>query len=210
MVIGLTGSIGMGKSTVARMFKRLGVPVHEADACVHALLSPKGAAFDAVKKAFPKALIRGRLDRKLLGAIVFADPNAKSTLEGILHPLIRKDRKQFLQTARMQGHKLAVIDVPLLFETGIYKTVDHILVVTAPIAVQTRRVLARPNMTMTRLNAIRKAQWSDARKRANADTVINTANGYHATFAALKQKMVEWIDTPNQTKPPTPAKRKRG
>lgn len=177
----------MGKSVLAGQFKSLGIPVHEADSCVHELLSPTGKAFEAVKKAFPTAYIHGSLDRKVLGALIFNDKAAKTQLEAILHPLVRESRKEFLQNAQKQGHKLAVIDVPLLFETGIYKTVDHIITVTAPPDVQKQRVLSRPGMTEARFNAILSSQWPDAQKRAHAHTVIHTDRGLEATMADVKQ-----------------------
>lgn len=187
IVIGLTGSIGMGKSVLARQFRELGVPVHESDKCVHRLLAKGGAGVKPVAKLFPESLIKGAIDRKILGAIVFKNPAARKKLEKILHPLVRKDSDAFLKKHRQKGKKLAVLDVPLLFETKQEKRFDHIVCVTAPQFVQKSRVLSRPNMTESRLRSILKLQMPDAKKRRKSDTVIDTSKGYRSTKAAAKK-----------------------
>lgn len=187
IVVGLTGSIGMGKSVLARQLRSLKVPVHESDAAVHKLLGPGGAAVTAVGKAFPKSRKGRRIDRKILGEIVFEDPAARKKLEKILHPLVRRESNAFLKKCRQKGRKLAVLDIPLLFETHQESRFDHIICVTAPQFVQKRRVLSRKGMTPARLRAILKLQMSDAQKRKRADTVINTAHGYRSSLADVKR-----------------------
>lgn len=187
IVLGLTGSIGMGKSVLARQFRQLRIPVHEADAAVHRLLGPNGAAVAAVAKAFPATRARNAIDRKKLGVIVFADAAARKKLEKILHPLVRADSAKFLKLHRARRSKIAVLDIPLLFETCQTRRCDHILCVTAPQFVQKRRVLSRKGMTESRLAAVRKLQMADAVKRSRADTVINTAHGYGRTLAAARK-----------------------
>lgn len=191
IVVGLTGSIGMGKSVTARQLRRMGVPVHEADAAVHRLLGPGGAGVAAVARRFPQALKKNRIDRKALGAIVFADPSARRDLEAILHPLVRAESEEFLKRCRARRCPLAVLDVPLLFETRQQGRFDHILCVTAPYFVQKRRVISRPGMDESRLKAVLAIQLPDARKRRAADTVINTARGYRATRACIRKTIKE-------------------
>jgi dephospho-CoA kinase len=140
-----------------------------------------------VGKAFPQARKGKRIDRKILGSIVFNNPAARKKLEKILHPLVRKDSDKFLKLCRQKGRKLAVLDVPLLFETKQEKRFDHIICVTAPQFLQKQRVLSRPNMTESRLRAILKLQMPDAEKRRRADTVINTSLGYRATLVSVKK-----------------------
>ncbi len=187
IVIGLTGSIGMGKSAMARQLRRLGIPVHEADAAVHRLLGSGGAAVAQIAKKFPAARKGNAIDRKILGKIIFADAAARKELEKILHPLVRAESSKFLKLHRARRSKIAVLDIPLLFETRQMQRFDHILCVTAPQFVQKRRVLLRPNMTESRLRAVQQLQMPDAQKRRRADTVINTARGYRHTLAAAKK-----------------------
>jgi len=187
IVVGLTGSIGMGKSALARQIRTLKIPVHESDAAVHKLLGRGGKAVRPVARRFPAALKDNAIDRKILGRIVFADPQARRDLEKILHPLVRADSKEFIKLNRHKGCKLAVLDIPLLFETQQMRRFDHIICVTAPQFVQKRRVLSRPNMTESRLRAILKLQIPDAIKRRRADTVINTGAGYQSSLAAVKK-----------------------
>ncbi|HEY8963338.1 MAG TPA: dephospho-CoA kinase [Alphaproteobacteria bacterium] len=191
IVVGLTGSIGMGKSVLAAQFRRLKIPVHEADRTVHEILGTS----EAVKKAFPSAIANKKIDRKKLGQMVYADPKARKKLESILHPLVRADRKRWLGQMRAQGHAMAVIDVPLLFETGLDAWCDHVVCATAPAMVQKARVLKRPGMTEERLRAILQIQMPDAQKRKKSDTVINTARGYAATYRDLK-KLVASLKNP--------------
>ncbi|TRW15071.1 dephospho-CoA kinase [Glacieibacterium frigidum] len=184
IVIGLTGSIGMGKSTVAGMFRRLRVPVFDADATVHALQSPGGAALPAIEAAFPGTTSAAGLDRQKLGGIVFADKAALKRLEAIVHPLVGAAQAHFLQ--RWRRKPLVVVDQPLLFEMGGADKVDLVVVVSAPAEVQRARVLARPGMTAAKFEAILKQQLPDAEKRARADIVIPTGSGWHPTWRAVR------------------------
>ncbi len=174
IVLGLTGSIGMGKTKAARAFRRLGVPVFDADAAVHALLGPGGAAVDQVAEAFGAAAGAGGIDRTALGRRVFGNAAALEQLEGILHPLVRAREKRFLAAARRRRVPLVVLDIPLLFETGGEARCDAVAVVSAPPFVQRARVLGRPGMTPEKLSAIRARQMPDAEKRRRADFVIAT------------------------------------
>lgn len=184
IVIGLTGSIGMGKSTVAGMFRRLRVPVFDADATVHALQAPGGAALPAIEAAFPGTTSGEGLDRAKLGATVFGDAAALKRLEAIVHPMVGAAQATFL--ARYGRKPLVVLDIPLLFERGGSDKVDVVVVVSAPLAVQRARVLARPGMTPAKFEAILKQQLPDAEKRARADVVIPTGDGWHPTWRAVR------------------------
>jgi dephospho-CoA kinase len=186
-VLGLTGSIGMGKTTAALLLQRLGVPVHDADAAVHGLLSQGGAAVSAVGAAFPGTVREGAIDRKALGARVFADAEAMRRLERILHPLVRQDSARFLKRARRAGARVAVLDVPLLFETGRDRDCDATLVVSAPSFVQRARVLARPGMTEQRFREVLARQMPDAEKRRRADHLAPTGLGRRLTLRRLRR-----------------------
>ncbi|TXC72249.1 dephospho-CoA kinase [Sphingomonas ginsenosidivorax] len=183
MIIGLTGSIGMGKSTVAAMFRDLGVPVFDADAEVHRLQGPGGALVGAIEAAFPGSTTDGAVDRAKLRLSVFGDDAAIARLEAIVHPAVAAARTDFL--AR-HGDALVVFDVPLLFETGGDAKVDRVVVVSAPDAVQRARVLARPGMTRETFEAILARQTPDAEKRARADFVIETDTGLDETRAQVR------------------------
>jgi dephospho-CoA kinase len=189
-VIGLTGSIGMGKSTTAAMFRELGAPVHDADAAVHELYDVGGAAVAPVGAAFPGVVRDGRIDRQALSARVLDDPQALARLNAIVHPLVGAHRDRFLAEAERRGAELVVYDIPLLFETGGHESVDAIVVVTAPAETQRARVLARPGMTPERLDAILARQLPDAEKRARADYVIETGRGLDAARAQVA-KVIE-------------------
>ncbi|WP_412559175.1 dephospho-CoA kinase [Thalassospira sp. MIT1370] len=186
VILGLTGSIGMGKSTAAAMFRYLGVPVHDADATNHLLMAPGGPAFDQVISAFPEVLRDGRIDRQMLGKIVFADARALKKLESILHPLIRAAEIRFLRSQRMLGRKLVVLDIPLLYETGGEKRCDIVAVVSAPGFIQRQRVLARQGMTDEKFSAILSKQMPDMEKRKRADYVIPTGLGRAVTFQYIQ------------------------
>ena len=175
IVLGLTGSIGMGKSTTAALFREAGVPVHDADASVHALYA--GEAVPLVEAAFPGTTRDGAVDRPALSARVLGDDDAMRRLEAIVHPLVRAAERRFLDEAAAAGRSVVVLDVPLLFETGAADRVDAIVVVTAPADVQRARVLARPGMTAARLDQILARQMPDAEKRARAHFVIDTSRG---------------------------------
>lgn len=175
IVLGLTGSIGMGKSTTAAMFEELGVPVHDADAAVHHIQN--GLALPAIAQAFPGVVADGKVDRALLGKAVFGRPDELRRLEAILHPLVRADSEAFLARHREAGTPVVLLDIPLLFETNGTNRVDKIVVVSAPAEVQRARVLARPGMTEEKFEAILSRQTPDAEKRARADYVVETGIG---------------------------------
>src|SRR3990167_8888282 len=177
LILGLTGSIGMGKSTTAAMFEAEGVPVYASDAAVHALYAAGGAAVAPVEAAFPGVLTDGAIDRAKLSAKVVGNPEALAKLEAIVHPLVGADRIGFFQKAQAEGRDIVVLDVPLLFETGGEKSVHKVVVVSAPPEAQRARVLARPEMTPEKLEAILARQTPDAEKRARADFVIDTGQG---------------------------------
>jgi dephospho-CoA kinase len=174
--LGLTGSIGMGKSTVAAMFAAEGVPVWDADATVHRLYAPGGAAVGPVSAAFPAALQDGGIARPALNAVLAGDDTALAQLEAIVHPLVAADRAAFLRDAQAGGAPLVVFDIPLLFETGAEADLDRTLVVTAPADLQRARVLARPGMTAERLDRILARQMPDAEKRRRADLVVESVD----------------------------------
>lgn len=180
LILGLTGSIGMGKSTTAAMFEAEGVPVYDSDAAVHALYAAGGAAVAPVEAAFPGVITDGAIDRAKLSAKVVGNPEALAKLEAIVHPLVGADRIGFFQKAQAEGHDIVVLDVPLLFETGGQKSVHKVVVVSAPPEVQRARVLARPEMTPEKFEAILARQLPDAEKRARADFVIDTGQGVEA------------------------------
>ncbi len=183
IVLGLTGSIGMGKSTAAQMFMDAGIPVYSADETVHKLYS--GVAAPLIETAFPGVTENGVVDRAELSKAVIGNPEALKKLESIIHPLVRSEENAFRKTAELQGEKLVVIDIPLLFETGGDERVDKILVVSAPADVQKKRVLARSDMTPEKLEAILKRQTPDAEKRGRADFVVNTDQSFDATRAEI-------------------------
>lgn len=183
LVLGLTGSIAMGKSTTAAMFRDAGVPVHDADAAVHALYG--GPAVEPVEAAFPGVAVDGRIDRERLAARVVGDPEALARLEAIVHPLVRDAERAFLVRAAAAGARCAVLDVPLLLETGGEERVDAVVVVTAPAEVQRARALARPGMTEARLSAILARQMPDAQKRRRAHFLVDTSRGLDEARAAV-------------------------
>ena len=178
IVLGLTGSVGMGKSTTAAMFREAGVPVFDADAAVHDLY--RGEAVAAVAAAFPGTALAGIIDRTRLRERVAGDAAALQRLEALVHPLVRARREAFLDKARAAGAAIAVLDIPLLFETGGQADVDAVVVVSAPEPVQKERVLARPGMTEALFSAIVGRQVPDAEKRARADHLIDTSQGLEA------------------------------
>ena len=186
-VLGLTGSIAMGKSTAAAMLRRMGVPVLDSDAVVHALTRPGGAAIPAITTAFPEVAAGAGIDRRELSQRAFDDPAVLRRLEQILHPLVRAAQARFLKLQRAQGRRLVVLDVPLLYETGGDKACDAVAVVSAPRLVQMARVLSRPGMTLRKLHGIEARQMPDAEKRKRADFVIPTGLGKRPTWVALKK-----------------------
>jgi dephospho-CoA kinase len=185
IILGLTGSIGMGKTVAAQMLRRLGVPVHDADLSVHRLMGRGGAAVPLVERAFPGTVKNGAIDRAELGRRVFGDDAALKRLEAILHPLVRHSERRFAAGASRRGVKLAVLDIPLLFEIGAERYLDGVIVVTAPPLLQRARVLARPGMTPQRLNAILHKQMPDREKRRRADFIVPTGQGRALTLKRL-------------------------
>ncbi|MBN9232814.1 MULTISPECIES: dephospho-CoA kinase [Phyllobacteriaceae] len=189
IVLGLTGSIGMGKSTAAKMFAEAGVPVHDSDEAVHRLYAGKAAPL--VEAAFPGVTRDGTVDRALLGQRVLGDAAALKTLEAIIHPLVRADADAFLARHRAAGAQLAVLDIPLLFETGGRNRVDKVVVVSAAAAAQRERVLSRPGMAEEKFAAILAKQVPDAEKRRMADYVVDTGSSFEETRAALAAIIAE-------------------
>jgi dephospho-CoA kinase len=184
-VLGLTGSIGMGKSATAAIFREAGIPVHDSDAAVHELY--RGEAAPLVEAAFPGTLRDGEIDRTRLSAYVVNDLVALGRLEAIVHPLVRAARAKFAAEARAAGADLIVLDIPLLFETGCENEVDAVLLVTAPEAVQKARVAARPGMTEAKLAAIIAKQMPDADKRRRADLILDTSLGHDEALRQVRK-----------------------
>ena len=185
VILGLTGSIGMGKSTVAQMFREAGVPVFDADAEVHKLQGPGGLLLPAIEAAFPGTIGPQGVDRPALGNLVFGDPAALARLEAIVHPAVAKVRDLFM--LEHAGERLVVFDVPLLFEKGGWEKVDTVVVVSAPFEVQRARVLARPGMTPEKFAHVLGLQVPDSEKRARADFVIDTGTPLPVTRDAVRQ-----------------------
>ncbi len=200
IVLGLTGSIGMGKSTTTAMFADLGALIWNADDAVHALYARGGAAVGPVGEAFPGVVIDGAVDRSRLAVALGRDGDAFRRLEAIVHPLVVKGRLEALAEAEARGVRLAVLDIPLLFETGGDAAVDAVVVVTAPVAIQAERVLARPGMTRERFEAILARQLPDAEKRLRADFVIDTGTGLEAARARVDE-IVGKVLAPGWTPP---------
>lgn len=201
IVVGLTGSIGAGKSLASVMLRRMGIPVLCSDEVVHDLLAPGGKAVAAVAARFPDALDQKekKINRAVLGKIVFSDAKAREDLETIIHPLVNAEQRTFLRLVRPLS-SLAVLDIPLLFETGAEKRCDATLCVVAPRFIQSRRVLARPGMTQDRLTAIRRAQMPDAEKARRADFIIRTGLGKARTFRALQQAIAKILEKSSREK----------
>ena len=204
MIVGLTGSIGMGKSTAARMLRQMGVPVYDADAAVHAVQAPGGAALAPIEAAFPGVVKDGVLDRQALGARVFGNKQALRKLEAIVHPLVGQRQRAFLRRAAQRGEKLVVLDIPLLFEGLGDRRVDATLVVSAPIFLQRHRVMARPGMTAERLDGILRQQVPDVLKRRKATVVIPTGLGLAPTRLALAKAVRALMKQHGHAWPPNP------
>jgi dephospho-CoA kinase len=198
IVLGLTGSIGMGKSTTARMFADFGVPVHDADEAVHRLY--RGRAAPLVEAAFPGTTVDGVVDRAKLAERVLGDGEALKRLEGIVHPLVRSDATAYLKSHHAAGAPLAVVDIPLLFETHGRDRVDMVVVVTAPAKAQRERVLSRPGMTEEKFQAILARQVPDAEKRRLADFVIDTGQG----MEPARDQVADIIEKLTGTRPQRP------
>jgi dephospho-CoA kinase len=184
LILGLTGSIGMGKSTTAKFFREAGVPVHDSDAAVHRLY--EGEAVAPVEAAFPGTVTDGRVDRAKLSGKLIGNPDAIKRLEAIVHPLVRAVSQRFMQAQAGRGARAIVLDVPLLFETGGEKNVDAVVVVSAPADVQRARVLSRPGMTVERLDALLARQMPDAEKRARAHFVVDSSRSFDSARAQVR------------------------
>lgn len=195
-VLGLTGSMGMGKSTTAKLFAEAGVPVYDADATVHRVY--EGEAAPAIEAAFPGTTVDGKVDRAKLSAKVVGDPDAIRRLEAIVHPMLRSYHQTFLDDAERSGVPVAVVDVPLLFETGGDKRVDAVVVVSTSPEVQRQRILARGTMTEEALDALLARQMPDAEKRARADFVVDTSDGLDPVRARIRDILAEIIKMPQR------------
>jgi dephospho-CoA kinase len=196
LLLGLTGSIGMGKSTTAKLFMEAGVPVHDADATVH--LVYEGEAAPVIEAAFPGTTVDGKVDRQKLSARVLHDPEAIKRLESIVHPMLRSHRQKFLDDAERSGAAVAVLDVPLLFETGGEKGVDAVVVVTTTPEAQRQRILARDNMTPEKLDAILARQLPDAEKRRRADFVVDTSHGLDPVRHRISEILDQVVKMPRR------------
>ncbi len=190
-VIGLTGGIGMGKSTASAVFRRARLPVFDADRAVRALHARGGAAIPPIAAAFPEAVRDGVIDRARLRAAVLGRPEALKRIEAIIHPLVRDAERRFLRAARRRGARAAVLDIPLLFETGGQKRVDFVLVVSAPADIQRARVQARGLMSAAEIEAVIARQMKDAEKRRRADRVIPTGLSRHHAWRRLRRVILE-------------------
>jgi dephospho-CoA kinase len=196
LVLGLTGSIGMGKSTTARLFSEAGVPVYDADATVHEIY--EGEAAPAIEAAFPGTTVNGKVDREKLSARVVHDAAAMTRLEQIVHPMLHAYRQRFLDGAERSGADVAVVDVPLLFETGGDKHVDAVVVVTTTPDVQRERILARGNMTGDKLTTILARQLPDAEKRSRADFVVDTSHGIDHVRERIREILAQAAKMPRR------------
>jgi dephospho-CoA kinase len=196
ILLGLTGSIGMGKSTTAKLFAEAGVPVYDADAAVHRLYEDEAAP--AIEAAFPGTTADGKVDRARLSARVLHDPAAMKQLEQIVHPMLGASRQKFLRDAEQSGAPVAVVDVPLLFETGGEKRVDAVVVVTTTSEIQRQRVMARDNMTSEMFDTILARQLPDAEKRKRADFVVDTSGGLDPVRARIRDILAEAVKMPQR------------
>ena len=187
IVVGLTGSIAMGKTETAKQFAFLGIPVFDSDAEVHRQYAEGGEAVPVIAGVFPEAVVNGAVDRVKLSKIIVADPDAVKKLEAIVHPIVRKHQHKFLAECRAKGEPIAVLDIPLLFETGRETELDFIVVVTAPAEVQRERALQRPGMTEKKLERILALQTPDSEKRARADYIVDTSQGLAAALAQVRE-----------------------
>jgi dephospho-CoA kinase len=196
IILGLTGSIGMGKSTTAKLFAEAGVPVYDADAAVHRLYEGEAAA--AIEAAFPGTTAHGKVDRARLSTRVVHDPAAMKRLEGIVHPMLGASRQKFLEEAERSGARVAVVDVPLLYETGGEKRVDAVVVVTTTPEIQRERILGRENMSDEKLDAILARQLPDLEKRKRADFVVDTSHGLDPVRARIRDILDQAVRMPQR------------
>ena len=196
IILGLTGSIGMGKSTTAKLFAEAGVPVYDADAAVHRLYEGEAAA--AIEAAFPGTTVEGKVDRARLSSQVVHDPAAMKRLEGIVHPMLGASRQRFLDDAERSGAPVAVVDVPLLYETGGEKRVDAVVVVTTTPEIQRERILGRENMSNEKLDALLARQLPDRDKRARADFIVDTSHGLDPVRARIRDILDQAVKMPQR------------
>lgn len=196
LLLGLTGSIGMGKSTTAKLFQEAGVPVYDADATVHKVY--EGEATAAVEAAFPGSTANGKVDRQKLSGMVVNNPDAMKRLETVVHPMLRSHQLKFLEDAEKSGAPVAVLDVPLLYETGGEHRVDAVVVVTTTPEIQRERILARENMTPDKLDAILARQLPDAEKRKRADFVVDTSHGLDPVRQRIGEILREVVKMPKR------------
>ena len=193
IVLGVTGSIAMGKSTVSTMLSHLNNPIHDADKTVHELMDVNGKAYHKIVKSFPEAVQATGIDRAKLGRDVFGNPEKLKQLENILHPLVREARDKFIRQQSRYKSRLVILDVPLLYETGGDKDCDNVLVVSAPYFIQKQRALIRHGMTQTKFHDILKRQLPDHEKRKRADFIVPTGLGKAYTYRALKRLIRDLI-----------------
>lgn len=196
LILCLTGSLGMGKSTIARFFAEAGVAVHDSDAIVHALY--EGEAVPVIEQAFPGSTAAGKVDRMKLAAMVLNDKAALARLEAIVHPLVKRAREKFLAEAQAAGESIVVLDIPLLFETAAEGICDAVVVVSAPSEVQRRRTLGRPGMTEDKYAAILAKQLPDAEKRARADFIVDTSRDFDHARAQVRDILRAVAKMPRQ------------
>ena len=196
LLLGLTGSIGMGKSTTAKLFAEAGVPVYDADATVHQVY--EGEAAPAMEAAFPGSTVNGKVDRQKLSAMVVNNSEAMTRLEKVVHPMLRSHQQKFLSDAERSGAPVAVLDIPLLFETGGENRVDAIVVVTTSPEIQRARILARENMTPDKLEAILVRQMPDAEKRQRADFIVDTSSGLEPVRQRIGEILAEVVRMPRR------------
>ncbi len=190
IIVGLTGSIAMGKSETAKMFESLGVPVFDADRAVHMLYARNGGAVESVQSRFPSAIKDAAVDRAELAKLVLNDKAALAELESIVHPLVHRERQKFIEGAQEAGQPIVVLDIPLLFETKAQDQVDKIVVVSAPEDIQRQRALERPGMTSEKFEAILQKQIPDCEKRKQADFIVDSSNG----LAAARAQVVDIVE----------------
>ena len=196
LLLGLTGSIGMGKSTTAKLFAEAGVPVYDADATVHQVY--EGEAAPAMEAAFPGSTVNGKVDRTRLSAMVVNNPDAMNRLEKIVHPMLRSHQQKFLRDAESAGAPVAVLDIPLLYETGGENRVDAVVVVTTTPEIQRARILERENMTPDKLDAILARQLPDAEKRKRADFIVDTSHGLEPVRQRIGEILAEVVKMPKR------------
>ena len=204
IILGLTGSIGMGKSTAAAMVRRMNIPVYDSDAAVHMVMGRGGAAIPEIRSAFPEAVVDGAVDRRRLGDRVFGDDDALVRLERIIHPLVRGVQDEFLRASARRRASLVLLDIPLLFELGLDSRCDATIVVSAPRFIQAQRVLSRPGMTREKYDGILANQMPDSEKRRRADFVVPSGSGRRRTWCELGKVMRAMQGSGSSRWPPVP------